>query len=434
MRVESNLKTIPDDELLRRLSALLGDSRRVEADVVAHIAEVDARRLYAREAAPSMFAYCTEVLHLSEPEAALRIRVARVSRLHPEVLSMLREGRIHLSGVALLAPVLTRANRATLLKRATHRSKRQIEELVAELAPRPDVAGTMRKLPIRRLRIPAPVEVSPGGRAVPRPDCTGEASDNRATEQRPDAVVPVSSYGTEPSQPQLRPDDVAAAEAGAGESPFVFSPVPHTTRRATVEALAPARYGIRFTASAELHDKLLRLQALMRHSVPDGDLATIIEVAITRELERLEARRFGRTPKPRTCVDEVDTMPKSRHIPAAVRRIVHRRDGGRCTYRDARGRRCTRRHNLEFHHRNPFGRGGEHSPKNLALMCRAHNALLAELDFGKEKMARFRPSASRVSEPVTVYDVTLAPPTATLVGARRRRLSPVHARAAGPAP
>ena len=70
MRVESNLKTIPDDELLRRLSALLGDSRRVEADVVAHIAEVDARRLYAREAAPSMFAYCTEVLHLSEPEAA----------------------------------------------------------------------------------------------------------------------------------------------------------------------------------------------------------------------------------------------------------------------------------------------------------------------------------------------------------------------------
>jgi hypothetical protein len=59
------LTSLSDDTLLRRLAELLGQSRRVEAEVVAHIGEVDARRLYAREAAPSMFAYCTEVLHLS---------------------------------------------------------------------------------------------------------------------------------------------------------------------------------------------------------------------------------------------------------------------------------------------------------------------------------------------------------------------------------
>ena len=92
MTVKLSLDTVTDDELLRRLSALLKDSRRVEADLIAHIFEVDARKLYAREAAPSMFAYCTEVLYLSEPEAALRIRVARVSRKHPVVLTMLREG------------------------------------------------------------------------------------------------------------------------------------------------------------------------------------------------------------------------------------------------------------------------------------------------------------------------------------------------------
>ena len=79
MIVKLSLDAVTDDELLRRLSALLKDSRRVEADLIAHISEVDTRKLYAREAAPSMFAYCTEVLHLSEPEAALRIRVARVS-------------------------------------------------------------------------------------------------------------------------------------------------------------------------------------------------------------------------------------------------------------------------------------------------------------------------------------------------------------------
>jgi hypothetical protein len=63
------LASVSDDELLRRLSELLRQSRRVEADLVAHIAEVDERRLYAREACPSMFVYCTAVLHLSEPEA-----------------------------------------------------------------------------------------------------------------------------------------------------------------------------------------------------------------------------------------------------------------------------------------------------------------------------------------------------------------------------
>jgi hypothetical protein len=61
------LKTVPDDELLRRLAALVRESRHTEADLVAHIGEVDARRLYAREASPSMFQYCTERLHLSGP-------------------------------------------------------------------------------------------------------------------------------------------------------------------------------------------------------------------------------------------------------------------------------------------------------------------------------------------------------------------------------
>ena len=100
------LAAIPDDELLRRLADLLRTSRRVESELVAHIAEVDERRLYAREAAPSMFAYCTEVLHLSEAEAYLRIAVARDSRAHPVLLSLLADGSLHLTGIALLAPHL----------------------------------------------------------------------------------------------------------------------------------------------------------------------------------------------------------------------------------------------------------------------------------------------------------------------------------------
>src|SRR6185295_7425336 len=150
MEPKRPLQSIPDDALLHRLAELMGQSRRVEADIVAHIAEVDERRLYAREAFPSMFAYCTDVLHLSEAEAYLRIAAARASREHPILLAMLADGSLHLTGVAKLAPHLTRENRDALLKRAIHRSKRQIEDLIVELAPQPDAPSVMRRLPERK--------------------------------------------------------------------------------------------------------------------------------------------------------------------------------------------------------------------------------------------------------------------------------------------
>ncbi len=58
------LQSISDDDLLRRLTELVQQSRRVEADLIAHIGEVDDRRLFAREACSSMFVYAIEVLHL----------------------------------------------------------------------------------------------------------------------------------------------------------------------------------------------------------------------------------------------------------------------------------------------------------------------------------------------------------------------------------
>ncbi len=60
----------------------------------------------------------------------------------------------------------------------------------------------------------------------------------------------------------------------------------------------------------------------MRSSVPDGDLAAIIEEAVTEKLERLEAKRFGKAKAPRKNLEETDTSASSRYIPAAVKRAV----------------------------------------------------------------------------------------------------------------
>src|SRR5512138_3269433 len=111
MKPAQNLRSLSDEALIHALQALLAQSRRVEADLVAHVAEIDARGLFAREAFPSMHLYCTGLLHLSDAEAYLRITVARASRRHPVLLTMLADGRLHLSGAALVAPILTAENR-----------------------------------------------------------------------------------------------------------------------------------------------------------------------------------------------------------------------------------------------------------------------------------------------------------------------------------
>jgi 5-methylcytosine-specific restriction endonuclease McrA len=337
---ERPLQSISDDELLDRLAQLLAQSRRSEADLVVHIVEVDERRLYARRACPSMYVYATQILHLSEAEAYLRITAGRAAREHPMLLTMLADGRLHLSGIAKLVPHLTAENRDELLRRACHRSKREIEVLLAELSPRPDVPTVVRKLPEKR------------------PSASGPA-----TELRPDRVAPQRT--------------------------------PTSAPVSLVEPLAPTRYRVQFTAGSELYDKLERLRSLMRSQVPDGDLAAIIEQAVTEKLERLEARRFAETKKPRKSLTDSDTSPRSRYIPAAVRRMVRERDGKQCHYRDQHGGQCPERYALEFHHVHPFAFGGDHRPSGMRLLCPAHNRLMAEHDFGKTAMAMKRRSDDR---------------------------------------
>ena len=98
------LKKISDQDLLCELKRLVGRSAALEVELLAHLAEVDARKLYLREACSSMFVYCTKILCFSESAAYYRISAARVARRCPKVLERLKAGEIHLSGITLLAP------------------------------------------------------------------------------------------------------------------------------------------------------------------------------------------------------------------------------------------------------------------------------------------------------------------------------------------
>ena len=68
--------------------------------------------------------------------------------------------------------------------------------------------------------------------------------------------------------------------------------------------------------------------------------------------------------------------PPRRHIPAAVRRHIWQRDGGRCCYRDPlSGRRCSSSHLLQIDHLLPVAQGGGPEPSNLELLCFAHHRM-----------------------------------------------------------
>jgi 5-methylcytosine-specific restriction endonuclease McrA len=125
--------------------------------------------------------------------------------------------------------------------------------------------------------------------------------------------------------------------------------------------------------SREAHDKLRQAQDLMRHRFPTGDIAAIVDRALTLLLTELRRTKCGEARRPRAA----SPHSKGRHVPASVRREVWKRDGGRCAFVGAAGR-CTERGFLEYHHVVPYADGGGTSVDNLQLRCRAHNGYEAE--------------------------------------------------------
>ena len=320
------LHDFSDEELLRHVVHLARQERHATAQLIASLTELDSRKLYLREGCASLFTYCTQVLHLSEHAAYGRIEAARAARRFPTILELLVDGSITLTTVTLIGPHLTGENHRSLLEAVRRKSRREVEHIVARLRPKPDAPTLVRKLP-------------------------------EATRARP-AAAPVTE-NSEVVDPRSSAQPVVPARP-----PFMAP-------------LSPARYKIQFTVSVETYQTLRRAQDLLRHVVPNGDPAAIFDRALTILVEQLEKTKWAATTQPRASRG---LAAGSRHIPAAVRRVVWARDGGQCTFRGAAGR-CTERGCLEFHHVVSYAAGGPPTVENIVLRCRSHNQYEASQEF-----------------------------------------------------
>jgi hypothetical protein len=117
---------LSDHDLVAAVNSLARCEREATASLLAHLAEVDARRLYLAAGFSSLFTYCCTVLHLSEPAAYNRIEAARAARKFPIVLPMLSDGALSLATVRLLSSHLTAQNHKDLLAAAAGKSKREV--------------------------------------------------------------------------------------------------------------------------------------------------------------------------------------------------------------------------------------------------------------------------------------------------------------------
>jgi 5-methylcytosine-specific restriction endonuclease McrA len=517
-------KQLSDQALIAKLCRCIREDHELSARLLAHLGEVDDRGLYRDQGFRSMFDYCVRSLHMSESEADLRIKAARIARRFPDALEMLARGELHMTALRLLAPVLTGSN-VYLLKEACFKSKLEVRELIAKHFPSPDVADSMRRLPQPRSMPAAP---------EPQLAMLAQLRSADPLQQGADPVQQGADPLQQPSQLASPQERNPVQAPGACLRATVASP--HAKHKPAVAApLSEGRYKVQFTASKSLHCKLEEARDLCCDQVPYGELAAIVEQAIDlliankkkqrfaltskprkqwvprpgahvpskteedvadglvnstrhrareaedssskrdesmpenrfigseerplakleetksevrarslakrdesrpdrgareaegalakREQDRLQSRCIGSEERPlakleesrpdvrareaerslaqrekgklenrsissedRSLAQREKGKPDGRYIPSALRREVYERDGGECSFVSKSGTKCCSRRDLEFHHIVPFARDGAMTLDNLCLMCRAHNALLAERDYGRAYM------------------------------------------------
>ena len=369
MNLLEECQKLKDEELEAALKFLAEREKHNLAKLLAHLAEYDRRQLCVKRGHSTLFFYCVQALGYDEGGAFRRIRAARVARKWPEVLEMIQQGMLHLTALIVLHPLLTDQNRKDLFRAASGKTRRQLEAMVAEKMPQGPHADFVRRVPVA------------GGWTISPSSPPGVI----------EAVSPLES-GTPPASASV----FAAADAPA--SPEIKAPRPWEWQ--AIMPIAMDRVRIGFDAGTAVMRMIDRARQILRHKYPEGRLEDVVKEALEVLLDRKDPQR-KLTLKTAAVVRDApegalpDERPRflraragGRYVPAWVKSAVWARDGGRCSWRDADGTLCGSKDWIQYDHIRPFAKGGRSdTPRNIRLVCRAHNADLART----EKLAELPP-------------------------------------------
>jgi 5-methylcytosine-specific restriction endonuclease McrA len=407
-------------DLSRRLAELLRREHGAMADFLVALADFDRRRLWAPLGYASLFHYLHRGLGLSKGSAFYRKTAAGLVRRFPEVVEPLRDGRLCITGVVELAKVMDEGNRAEVLPRFFHRSRREARAVAVEIRPASVVPWRAVVSRVESGRDDAPPASDRPGPPVPRARAALPAGPRGPVGPSRSGGLPQPADFLASTDP-VQPAEPRSTHPGGGKS-----------RADEAVPLTAELRRLHVTVSHRFLEKLDAARDALSHSHPGAATEQVLEVGLDLLLERharrrgLGARRGargarggpGRPAADRGPAAARDTAPRqrgaarspARHVPAEVRRAVWERDGGRCQWPLAEGvgagpgsgaagsggdggqraRRelavCGSTVRVELDHVVPVSRGGLSTVENCRLLCRFHNDLAARLELGDEWM------------------------------------------------
>src|SRR5450432_747802 len=272
MRDRYRLGGVGNEELVAALSMLVRRENDALSDLLAHLAELDERRLYLDLGFTSLFAYCTEALGFCKSSAGRRIAVARMCRKYPEAFGCVARSELQLSVLSLLGPHLNAENAAELFEACSRKSCEQVELLLVARFPKADVRDAIRRLPTR-----AQARTPDGGCAL-----------GTATSETPIGAS---------ERPQMPAE---TGQTGPVVMPLSTGPMRRANpARQKLEPLSADRFGVRFTADAEFRELVEEVRALASHREPGGDLLSLMKRGLQAYRRELQKERFGLGRKPR---------------------------------------------------------------------------------------------------------------------------------------
>lgn len=336
-KILTGLESVSDEALLTSARLSAQKERGTLEVMLRQLCEIERRVLYAQEGYKSLYQYCARELGLSEGESWRRTNVSRACIKYPRLFTVIGKGEIHLASLALITPHFTDDNWKDLLAKASRKSKREVERMVAPYLNRPERFDRVRFL-----------------------GSTGTAGN--------EIKGPLAKDSGETSPPSQRVEIVFSAD------------------EVILKKLERVKDLLRSKMrSVKFEDAVVAgLDAWLQVNDPD-----VI-------LRRKEARRRKvgppsnkkRTPsRMRRQTRSDESLNSSRNIPQSVRDEVYKRDGGRCVFVSASGTRCDARSGLELDHLKPFALGGRSDDvENIRLLCATHNQLSARQWFGRDKI------------------------------------------------
>ncbi len=324
-----NLKSFSNRELHEKVLTLSTEERRITLEVLWHLKEVEARRLYAERGHSSLFEYVTRELNYSEGSAQRRISAMRALRDLPELAEHVESGNLKVTQLAqaqsFFRSELKSGKRYTLSEKreviteTIGKSSRETEALFASINPEYAERDRIRAISENKTQITFTADEI-------------LMKDIQAIRDRFAHQIPAGA---------------SLAEVIQFMAKIVLG--------STVEKKANFRQPV--------HENLPSLENL-----PALKKLPFLKNLPAQEMHSTKETSLPPAPKVR-----------SRYIPIRVKREVWNRDQGRCTFvSPINGRKCLSRHRLQVDHIKPYFMGGaSNDSKGLRLLCFAHNQLEA---------------------------------------------------------